>query len=144
MINPFLLNETGLVFLKSHTEINKTHSFIQNLYAGNVIYIEAEDDKFCRRITGVGSSVDSWLSLLIGKSVVITCAGDHYSMMEPSRSPDIGKIIAVAAGIRFRSLFPLAGRSQLNASQKAAVSFFKNTGMRLCMIRKIGNIQFAL
>eukprot|EP00794_Sanderia_malayensis_P013962 gene13962-15419_t len=110
----------------------------RDLYRGHLVYIEAEDDRFCRKVTGIGSSADSWSSVFHGKSAIINCSGDHYSMMDPNRSPDVGKMIAVTACMRFRNLYPMFGKlHQANSSQTSLLTFFKSSGLRLCMIRKI-------
>ena len=70
----------------------------------------------------------------------MTCQGDHYSMMGGSRAPDIGNIVAVAATLRFRNLFPSIGKAPQNPCQKAAVAAFKTFGMNVCLIKKIGTV----
>ena len=60
-----------------------------------------------------------------GNLEVIKCTGDHYSMMEPARAPEIGSKIVTAGLLRFRRLLPNAARLPTNNCQNFALKTFK-------------------
>ena len=103
------------------------------------MYVQAADDKFCRKIKGIGSSVDCWSSVLLNKITTVTCSGDHYSMMDSRRGPDVGKVVTVAALLKFRSLFPNRYRIVVNGCHKQSLMTLKQSGLKVVFIKKTGN-----
>ena len=104
------------------------------------MYIEAQDDKFCRKMAGIGSSADCWSAVLLDRITTVTCPGDHYSMMDPSRGADVGKAVSLAAQLRFRMLFPQRCRIVENAWHKQSSTDFKQQGLKAIYVMKSGKI----
>ena len=101
-----------------------------------MLYIQADDDRFCRAIVGIGNSADCWANVLQTNITVITCSGDHFSMMDPSRAPDIGSILTLSASLIYRSLLPNLGRIPKNACHKASLQLFRQHGLKVSFIGK--------
>jgi len=108
------------------------------------MYIKAADDQFCRKIKGIGSSVDCWSSVLLNKITTVTCSGDHYSMMDSKRGPDVGKVVTVAAQLKFRSLFPNRYRIVENGCHKQSLTDFKDNGLKALFIKKTAQIKHVV
>jgi len=106
------------------------------VYQGDVMYIQAANDKFCRKIKGIGSSADCWSLVLQKKITTVTCSGHHYSMMDSKRGPDVGKVVSVAAQIKFRSLFSKRYRIVENGCHKQAIADCKRSGLKAVFIKK--------
>ena len=105
------------------------------------MYIQAENDKFYRKIKGIGSSADCWSSVLQKKITTVTCSGHHYSMMDSKRGPDVGKVVSVAAQIKFRSLFSKRYRIVENGCHKQAIADCKRNGLKAVFIKKTGKFE---
>ena len=131
------------IFNDTHTPafltLLDTYIFIlQNLFKGDVLYIEADDDRFCRKMVGVGSSADCWSSVLGKRITTVTCTGDHYSMMDPSRAPDVGKVVSLAAALKFRRFFPKRHRLLENACHKQSLTQIQQIGIKAVVILQNG------
>ena len=126
------------IFESVSFEIYSCYCILKNLYQGDVMYIKAADDQFCRKIKGIGSSVDCWSSVLLNKITTVTCSGDHYSMMDSKRGPDVGKVLTVAAQLKFRSLFPNRYRIVENGCHKQSLTDLKDSGLKVLFIKKTG------
>ena len=105
------------------------------------MYIQAADDKFYRKIKGIGSSADCWSSVLQNKINTVTCSGNHYSMMDSKRGPDVGKVVSVAAQIKFRSLFSKRYQIVENGCHKQSIENCKRNGLKTVFIKNACKFQ---
>ena len=108
------------------------------MYKGPVLYLKAEDEKFCTKLPVIGTNADCWRSIVPGDFTVVTLLGNHFSMMDASRAPDVGNHIAVHATLRYRSFFPNIGRAPLNACHKDSFAALKESGMQVYFVTQQG------
>ena len=120
------------------------------MYKGPVLFIRAETC-LCQKgqdnvITGkctcsmfVGSSFERWSYLLPGDAFLVTCGGDHFSMIEKSRGQHIGNVLATSASLIFRKLSGMTGGIKLNQNHVIAKDICKSRGIAVYMIRKSGS-----
>ena len=93
----------------------------------------------CSCSRAVGSSFERWSSLLPGDAFLVTCSGDHFSMIEKNRGQDIGNVLATTASLIFRNISPMTGGIKLNANHDLGKDICKNHGIKIFMIRKSGS-----
>ena len=122
------------------------------MYKGPVLFIRAETC-LCQKTQGnittdkcscsrfIGTSFEKWSSLLPGDAFLVTCSGDHFSMIEKNRGQNIGNVLATSASLMFRNISPIAGGIKLNSNHDVAKDICKNRGITVCMIRKSGSIS---
>ena len=111
---------------------------LQSMYKGPVLFVKAEDDRFCKEVPAIGTNVDCWKSMLPGDFSVVKVLGHHFSIMTGSRAIDVGNHIAVHSTLRYRSLFPNIGRTPQNTCHKDSLEIFKSNGLRVCFVVERG------
>ncbi len=63
-------------------------------------------------------------------------------MMDQGRAQNVGKVLAVAATLRYRDIFPMIGRIALNSNHTTTAAIFKERGMKVFFIQKSGKFIF--
>ena len=120
------------------------------MYKGPVVFIKAEmclcqitqsnaAKCFCSK--AIGTSFERWSSLFTGNTFLVTCSGNHFSMVEKSRGQDVGNVLATSASLVFRKYSPMTGGIKLNANHNTAKEICKARGIKVCMFRESGNIN---
>ena len=125
------------------------------MYKGPVAFIRAETC-LCQKVDGnlttrkcmcsifIGSSFERWSYLLPGDTFLVTCDGDHFSMIEKSRGQHIGNILATSASLVFRKISGMAGGIVLSQNHAIAKDICRSRGITAYMIRKSGSISGQL
>ena len=65
-------------------------------------------------------------------------------MMERSRGPQVGNVLAVVASLTFRNMSTLTAGIKLNANHSLIMDICKNRGINVCMFRKSGTLGVCL